>query len=799
MIIKFFKKIMSKFFYFIERNKRIVLALFSLIFAFVLGLSLYSFNKYDESWFYYSTKNSMIKNIFGFFGSNISSLFFYLFDAAAYAFIPFFLYTAYLLFFKVDFKQQVEKFFSLLFLPFILSGILSFKKYSFFGLSCNFCTGFSGYFGGVIGNYTKVFCLNIFDKYTGLIFMYVIFCAALVLIFRKTTKYLLYFSFKSISFICSKAFLIPAYKYLGVALRAIVWPFVYVYNFLKNLFSGYDFISKKSSVLNLENYKVDNLCEKDFEELREMLSKASLWDNDKNFDKNFDCASCDSIEDFKEFLSLQQDSTGENKFNVKNLECDVSGKDYNKNKKEFNLPDYTLFDYKNKKQDEDAKQVFMQELKASSKILEEKLEMFGVSGKVVSIKRGPVVTLFEYNPKADSKISKILALSDDLALALKAVSIRIIAPIPGKSLVGFEVSNQRRDDVLFSEIVNSQDFKDFNGSLPLILGKDTIGSNIVVDLAKMPHLLIAGSTGSGKSVALNALLVSLLCKLKPDDLKLILIDPKRLEFSAYEDIAHLVFPIVTDTKKVVPVLKWAVREMEERYQKMADMGVKNIFDYNSKIGKADEKNCLMPNLVIMIDELADLMMTVGKDLEGQIARIAQMARAAGIHMIVATQRPSVDVITGIIKVNFPSRISFRVTSKVDSRTILDCCGAEKLLGKGDMLLLGASSAFLSRLHGAYVSNEEIERVVEHIKKEAVAEYIDLPISLIDDCCKDVDLDDDLYDDIRSFIGTIDEVSISLLQRKFRIGYNRSARIIEKLELEGLVLPSDGSKMRKVVR
>jgi len=314
----------------------------------------------------------------------------------------------------------------------------------------------------------------------------------------------------------------------------------------------------------------------------------------------------------------------------------------------------------------------------------------------------------------------------------------------------------------------------------------------------MPHLLIAGSTGSGKSVALNSLLISMLYKLTPDELNLILIDPKRLEFSAYEDISHLLFPIVTDHKKVSPILKWVVSHMEERYEKMAKVGARNIFDYNSKIDSMGNMSS-MSFIVIIIDELADLMMTAGRDIEGLIARIAQMARAAGIHMIVATQRPSVDVITGLIKVNFPSRISFRVTSKVDSRTILDCCGAEKLLGRGDMLFLGSGSSSLSRLHGAYVSGKEIEKVVSHIRAEREVVYRDLAEYVSFEETKLSDADDLLYQDVLGFLDSIDEVSISLLQRKFRIGYNRSARIIEKLESQGLILPSDGSKTRKVVR
>ena len=435
------------------------------------------------------------------------------------------------------------------------------------------------------------------------------------------------------------------------------------------------------------------------------------------------------------------------------------------------------------------------ELELRAEILRDKLERFGVSGKVVAIKRGPVVTLFEYKPEVDSKISKIIAMEDDLALALQALSIRIIAPIPGHALVGFEVANTKRSNVAFADVVKSSEYTNFEGALPLILGKNTVGATTIVDLVDMPHLLVAGSTGSGKSVALNAMLVSLLCARKPDQLKLILIDPKRLEFAAYADIAHLLFPIVTHPKAAAPILQWVVREMEARYVTMARVGARNVADYNAMVEPAQTK----PLIVVVIDELADLMMTAGKEVESLIARIAQMARAAGIHMIVATQRPSVDVITGLIKVNFPSRISFRVTSKIDSRTILDCAGADKLLGRGDMLFLDSKDAMLKRIHGAYVSDREIGMVMNHIRAQQPANYLDSAQELPVLGHEHADTHDVLYDDVMVFLQEVDEVSISLLQRKFRIGYNRSARIIEMLQARGLVLPSDGGKTRKVVR
>jgi len=460
----------------------------------------------------------------------------------------------------------------------------------------------------------------------------------------------------------------------------------------------------------------------------------------------------------------------------------------------YSFPDRTLFAALRTEEDSGVRQEF---LKNQGVILEKKLLHFGVEGKVAAIKPGPIVTCFEYEPKIDTKLSKITALEDDLALALEAVSLRILAPVPGTSVVGFEVANKKRNSVLMASIVSSAAYANFAGVLPLILGKDTIGRDVVVDLAQMPHLLIAGSTGSGKSVALNVMLMSLLCRKTPDELKLILIDPKRLEFSAYADTAHLLFPIVTMPKRAIQILQWVVKTMEDRYEFMAQKGVRNIKDYHMRYGVDAVKD--MPYIVVVIDELADLMMTAGKQVEERLARIAQMARASGIHVIVATQRPSVDVITGLIKVNFPSRISFRVTSKVDSRTILDRVGAEKLLGRGDMLFINSQSSELRRVHGAFVSDDEIARVVAHVQGQRSASYLNIAISSSSEDQLIRSEDDELFHEVLSFLDEIDEISISLLQRRFRIGFNRSARIIEALEAQGLIMVSDGGKTRKVVR
>lgn len=437
------------------------------------------------------------------------------------------------------------------------------------------------------------------------------------------------------------------------------------------------------------------------------------------------------------------------------------------------------------------------ELKDKARLLEEKLAHFGITGSVVAIKRGPVVTLLEYQPDINARISKITALEDDLALALQAMSIRTIAPIPGTAFIGFEVANSTRHSVSFGNCVQSTAFTGHQGALPLALGVDTTGNNLVVDLAKMPHLLIAGSTGSGKSVALHTMIISLLLKKTPDELKIVLIDPKRLEFATYADCPHLLFPIVMQPQQTIPVLKWVVQQMEERYAIMTAAGARNIGDYQA-LAKHNQTYSRMPFMVVVIDELADLMMTCGRDIEDLIARIAQMARAAGIHMILATQRPSVDVITGLIKVNFPSRISCRVTSKIDSRTILDCNGAEKLLGRGDMLFLDAADSTIKRVHGCYISDAEIAAVIHHVRKQQHPSYVPTH-DLIAQNPQNMDSQDDkLYKEVINFLKDVDEVSISLLQRRFKIGYNRSARIIDCLETQGIVAPSDGGKLRKVI-
>ena len=444
-------------------------------------------------------------------------------------------------------------------------------------------------------------------------------------------------------------------------------------------------------------------------------------------------------------------------------------------------------------------------LRMQSQLLEKKLEDFGVQGRVVEVAPGPVITTFEYEPAPGVKINKIVNLTDDLALAMRATSIRIVAPIPGKAVIGIEVPNTNRQMVRFKEVIASSAFEKSKSKLTLCLGKDIVGNPVVAELEKMPHLLIAGATGTGKSVALNAMICSLLYKSKPDEVKIIMVDPKRIELSSYDGIPHLITPVVTNPKKATNALFWAVREMERRYELLSEMGARNIKQYNNKVAKAKkpvdkELPESLPYIVIVIDELADLMMVGSRDVEVALTRLAQMARASGIHLILATQRPSVDVLTGIIKANFPTRLTFQVSSKTDSRTIIDTVGAENLLGSGDMLFLPPGTAKLQRIHGAYISETELSQITAFLRHQERPDYDEevVEVSAIEPAESDDDDYDERYDDAVALITKTGQASISMIQRHLRIGYNRAARIIEKMEKEGIVGPSDGAKPREVL-
>lgn len=467
-------------------------------------------------------------------------------------------------------------------------------------------------------------------------------------------------------------------------------------------------------------------------------------------------------------------------------------------------------------------------LHANSLILQKKLADFGVEGEVVAVRPGPVITMYEFKPAPGVKVRRIVTLADDLAMALRAVSVRILAPIPGESVVGIEIPNARRETVFLREVIESDAYQNADSKITLALGKDIGGSPFATDLARMPHLLVAGATGTGKSVSINAMILSILFKSRPQDVQFIMVDPKMLELTIYEDIPHLLVPVVTDPKKAAAALFWAMDEMDRRYRVMRDKGARNIDNYNRVLEKeAAKKNVInlqetepkqessqpgghldkeppliherLPRIVIIIDELADLMMSVGRDIEEYITRLAQKARAAGIHLILATQRPSVDVITGLIKANFPARISFQVTSRVDSRTILDSIGAEKLLGDGDLLFLPPGTARLTRIHGAFVSDQEVRKVMTFIKQQAKPRYRPEVFQTkrdVDAGASDEEYDE-MYDQAVAVVTETQQASISMIQRRLRVGYNRAARMIEQMEREGIVGPADGAKPREV--
>ena len=485
-----------------------------------------------------------------------------------------------------------------------------------------------------------------------------------------------------------------------------------------------------------------------------------------------------------------------------------------------------------------------EEITQQSEILTKALKSFMIEGRVTEVRPGPVVTMYEFEPAPGTKVARIVNLADDLALALKAISLRIVAPLPGKSVVGIEVPNPHRETVSLKEVVTSDSFSRSRSKLSLALGKDIFGGAVSADLQKMPHLLVAGATGAGKSVSLNTMLLSILFSARPNEVKLLLIDPKMLEFQSYDGIPHLLRPVITDPKSAARGLGWVVQEMERRYKLLAEAGVRSIDAYNRRIsevqgavsdvwrsGKAEQVELTflseearlskgeqaepagdngptdsakptppepLPYIMVMIDELADLMMVAPKDVEDKIARLAQMARASGIHLVLATQRPSVDVLTGLIKANFPARIAFQVSSKTDSRTILDANGAEALLGRGDMLYLASGTGKLMRIHGSYVSDDDVRRVVDFVKKQALPSYCRELQSLKLDEEDEEQAKDEVYEQAKDLVLSTGQASASLIQRRLRVGYPRAARMIEQMEAEGVVGAAGRDGRREVL-
>lgn len=593
---------------------------------------------------------------------------------------------------------------------------------------------------------------------------------------------------------------IPLYKLFGFIGTYVIFIFIYIISFIL--------------IWNISLYDIMVYIKRNFKEARKeketKVEKQELHtdvfipadENKENYIKkvsnkikiiDFMKSSDESIQE-SEKLSLEDGKVDE-EIN-KQLEEQIS-RSSTESAIEYIVPSSELLNQNNlsKLNKEDKR-----ELINNASKLEETLNSFGVDAKVVQVAKGPSVTRFELQPSAGVKVSKIVNLSDDIALSLAASGVRIEAPIPGKAAVGIEVPNRELTPVYLREVVESQEFISDNKNLSFCLGKDISGNCVVSDLTKMPHVLIAGATGSGKSVCINTLIISLLYKYSPEDVKLLMIDPKVVELSVYNGIPHLLIPVVTEPKKAAGALNWAVNEMTKRYKMFAENNVRNIEGYNELVNKGRLQDKL-PWIVIIVDELADLMMVCPNDIEDYIGRLAQMARAAGMHLVIATQRPSVDVITGVIKANIPSRISFAVSSQIDSRTILDTAGAEKLLGKGDMLFYPVGESKPIRIQGAFISEEEVERVVAFIKNQKTEiEYRNEILEELDNTSEEANSEelDNLLNEAIKIVSEIGQASTSLLQRKLRIGYNRAARIIEQMEMLGIISEKDGSKPRQVL-
>ena len=658
----------------------------------------------------------------------------------------------------IENKQQVIGYYG----SYISSGF-----YYYFGLS-----------GLIISLYGLYKLLNYFSnkkdeniiKKTFFVFLLSVSLGGLIFIFREYIT--LFDNYKIIGFISYKITDFLIIKLSGSIGTTIFYIFLSIF-----------------SIIQI-NSNVINIVKKLFKKLSFRKSNIKVSDVNKNDNKikiNID-KDLDKIPEEELIIEKVE--------NENNVSLKAKNKDYYSN---YKLPALTLLDEPNKPKLPYDKSVAIEK----AKNIEEKLLNFGIEGKITEIKPGPVITMYEYKPQAGTKINKIASLSNDLAMSLKATRVRIVAPIPGKDVVGIEVPNENRETVYLKELLSKDRFKKDTSPIFLSLGKDISGSPMFMDLKKAPHLMIAGTTGSGKSVFLHSIIASMFYKASPQDLRFIMIDPKMLELSGYEDIPHLLHPVVTDPKKSAAALKWAVKEMETRYKLLSDIGVRDIDSYNNKIKNSsdyDSKTDVLPYIVIIIDELADLMFVAPNEIKESITRLSQMARAAGIHLIVASQRPSADVVAGLIKANFPARISFAVSSKTDSRIILDSSGAEELLGKGDMLLLQPPNNLI-RIQGSIISDKERENIASHLKIQGKPDYNSDITKLINDNVENDELNiekDPLYDQALEIIKQTQQASISMIQRRLKIGYNRAANIIEMMERDGIVGEQESAgKPRKV--
>jgi len=713
-------------------------------------VSLLTYHPLDPA--FNSVFDNIVVNKGGVLGSYLASFFLEFFGLSSAIFILFgFCWGVYYL------KKQPPQFFALRFLSLLLS--ILFLSYFLSSFTTSYSWEFITY-GGMVGFYLKYLFSNFssgtFIAFLSLIFFLICFCFAHAISFAHSVKTLrktlVYFAKKSFDYLTH----LPAIsRRLWIAGRLLLEKKFFKKR-IKNIDSGYVKAKEKISKIDKGSIPVPK--------------KLSNYD----------------------------------------------------------LPDINLLSDAKKQKTSISKD----ELATSAALLQSTLEDFGINGKILDVKPGPVVTLYEFEPAAGVKSSRIIGLSDDVARSMSATSARI-SVISGQNAIGIELPNETRETVFFKDLIKSKSFQQDDLKIPLALGKNIGGEEVLADLAKMPHLLVAGTTGSGKSVAINTMILSILYKLPPSDCKFVMVDPKMLELSVYDGIPHLLSPVVTEPKKAVQVLRWTVQEMENRYRLMSSLGVRNIIGYNEAIKQAKAANKTLtrtvqtgfdsesgkpvfeeveldmqtlPYIVVIVDEMADLMLVAGKEIEGYIQRLAQMARAAGIHLVVATQRPSVDVITGVIKANFPTRISFHVTSKVDSRTILGEQGAEQLLGMGDMLYMFGGSK-LTRVHGAFVDDKEVQAVVKYLKKQGAPEYVESIFEASEGDAGNYGGDysgegdsgkDELYDQAVNIVLKDQKVSTSYIQRQLRIGYNRAANIVEQMEEEGVISPAGPTGKREIL-
>ena len=748
-------------------SKKDIYGVLFVLLAIFTSLALITYNSSDPSFnTLISYTANTTSNITGLVGSYMSDLLLQIFGVSSFVLPIVFLISSIIIFFNKDGVNY--SWLRILATIFLLISVSTSLDVTFPNTSYGGATLATG---GMIGKVTSDFIVSYFSA-TGTAVFCICFSILLLL-------YISNFSFSASVVL----FVYGIYKIISLKFKALKSAVIFIFRLyersrvlISSIVKKLSF--KKSTDIDVEDVEcddyleeavIDDLNEADFIELkpkkiRKIRKKTSSLNSDKLIIN-------------KKVKRKKQEI--ENKINFSPTKNSHS---------KFTLPPTALLNKAPKrKTGEDADY-----LRSTASSLQERLRDFGVQGDVVEASPGPVITMFEFKPAPGVKINKVANLSDDLALALGCGSVRVIAPIPGKSVIGIEVPSKHRETVYIRELFDSKLFRTASNKIPIAVGKDIEGDSYVTDLTKMPHLLVAGSTGSGKSVFINTLICSILYKFSPEEVRMIMVDPKMLELSIYDGIPHLLLPVVTEANKAAQALKWAVKEMINRYSILSESGCRNISSYNVK---AEEK---LPFIVIVVDELADLMMVSSREVEASITRLAQMARAAGIHLVLATQRPSVDVITGLIKANFPARISFKVSSKIDSRTILDTMGAEKLLGMGDMLFLPPGTSRIERLHGAFISDDEVKNVVDFVRQQGSPNYDANIIQQVETSNKEGEAFDPLYDEAVNVVVESRKASISFIQRKLKIGYNRAARIMETMESEGVVSSQLSSGQREIL-